>query len=75
MLSATYPDDRIVYDKEKIWSGEGYQANLPYICTEWIIPYVHYDRYDVEQNGDRNCFDLTFIRKNNKWILTDITTK
>lgn len=75
MLSATYPDDRIVYDKEKIWSGEGYQANLPYICTEWLISYVHYDRYDVKQNEGRNCFDLTFIKKNNKWILTDITTK
>lgn len=75
MLGETYPDDKIVYNKDKIWSGENYMGSIPYICTEWTIKYKHYDKYDVEQEEYSNSMFLTFIRKNNKWLLTDITTK
>ena len=33
------------------------------------------DKYDVKQEEYSNSMFLTFIRKNNKWILTDITTE
>lgn len=75
MLGETYPDDKIVYNKDKIWNGESYMGSIPYICTEWTIKYKHYDKYDVEQKEYSNSMFLTFIRKNSKWILTDITTK
>lgn len=75
LVAATYTDDKIEYDKSTIWTGETYTNDkLPYIRTEWVIKYKRYDKYGVEAKGGENRFDLTFIKKDKKWLLTKIET-
>ena len=75
LIGATYYEDTVKYNKDTIWSGEGYQGNPPYISTQWTIKYSQYDKYDVKKDGGYNQFDLTFIKKDGRWILTEILTK
>ena len=75
LIGATYTDDKVKYNTDEIWAGEGHKEDLPYICTEWSIKYYRYDKYDVKQDQGTNTFDLTFIKKDNKWILTKIQSK
>lgn len=75
LLGATYTDDKVKYNTDEIWVGESHKGEVPYIMTEWSIKYYRYDKYDVKQDQGTNTFDLTFINKDNKWILTKIDTK
>lgn len=75
IIGATYTDDTVKYNTNEIWSGESGYVELPYMTTQWTIKYYRYDKYDVKKDEGRNRFDLTFIKKDNKWILTKVETQ
>lgn len=75
LIGATYTEDTVKYNTDEIWSGESDCIELPYITTQWTIRYYRYDKYDVKKDEGRNRFDLTFIKKDNRWILTKVETQ